>query len=405
MNIILVSHSIHTFIYSEIKWASKTFNRVVVLCPYDEQLDLKCKDFINVEYIVLPERKISYFLPKILKICSSDALHEIISCIKNKKFSMIYLKWVATYLLLARELIETMENLKIVNDNEWILLSLWFSASAYAVCKAKEKHPGVRIASLAHSYEVDSIKTPFLEYLFKAYCHKNLDYISFISKEVMTNYINNFAKPHNWRIDNCGIDYLGLDKPATELNKNIKDNVIRLVSCSHCVKVKRIDYIINALKEIDESYSIIWTHIGGGVEFESLSSEAQSIKKRNIVVNFLGNLDNSKVHSFFLNEPIDVFINVSESEGLPVTLMEAASYGIPLIATDVGGNREIVNDNNGKLISSNPTYSEIADAIIQVGIESKNIPELRISAYNSYAQKFNAADIRPEFYSKIRSLM
>jgi glycosyltransferase involved in cell wall biosynthesis len=46
----------------------------------------------------------------------------------------------------------------------------------------------------------------------------------------------------------------------------------------------------------------------------------------------------------------DVFINVSSSEGVPVSIMEAMSFGIPAIATDAGGNREIVNSSSGFLI-------------------------------------------------------
>lgn len=404
MNILMVSHYVHTFMYSEIKWASKTFKRVVVLCPYDEHIDKICKELHNVEYKILHEHTIKYYLPKLLSVFRKDTISEIKSCIENGKFSIIYLKWIASYLLLEKELIKTMEELQIEDENDWLLLSLWFSASAYAVCKAKEKFQGVRIASLAHSYEIDSIKTPFLEYLFRDYCHKNLDYISFISKEVLNTYINTFARPHNWRIDNCGIDYLGLDKPSSEINKNTKDDVIRLVSCSHCVKVKRIKYIIEALKVIDDRKTIVWTHIGGGIELDSLIAESRKINKRNIITNFLGNLDNNKVHSFFANESIDVFINVSESEGLPVTLMEAASYGIPLIATDVGGNREIVNESIGRLLTSNPTFTEIAEAIIQVGTESKKNPNIRTNAYNSFVQNFNAAKIRPDFYFKLKTL-
>ncbi|NCO54621.1 MAG: glycosyltransferase, partial [Bacteroidetes bacterium] len=47
---------------------------------------------------------------------------------------------------------------------------------------------------------------------------------------------------------------------------------------------------------------------------------------------------------------VDLFINVSESEGIPVSIMEALSAGIPVIATNVGGTNEIVNNDVGFLI-------------------------------------------------------
>lgn len=44
---------------------------------------------------------------------------------------------------------------------------------------------------------------------------------------------------------------------------------------------------------------------------------------------------------------------MSLSEGIPVSIMEAISFGIPIIATNVGGNAEIVNDETGVLIPVN----------------------------------------------------
>ncbi|MFR4320263.1 MAG: glycosyltransferase [Blautia massiliensis (ex Durand et al. 2017)] len=45
-------------------------------------------------------------------------------------------------------------------------------------------------------------------------------------------------------------------------------------------------------------------------------------------------------------------MNVSSSEGIPVSIMEATSFGIPGIATDAGGTKEIIRDKeNGVLLS------------------------------------------------------
>ena len=56
-------------------------------------------------------------------------------------------------------------------------------------------------------------------------------------------------------------------------------------------------------------------------------------------------------HNFF--KISDVGISSSFEEGLSNSLIEFISFGIPTIATDVGGNREITNNENGFLIKNN----------------------------------------------------
>jgi len=49
----------------------------------------------------------------------------------------------------------------------------------------------------------------------------------------------------------------------------------------------------------------------------------------------------------------DVLVNPSYSEGLPTSILEASSIGVPVIATDVGGTKEIFIDEMGFLIRPN----------------------------------------------------
>ena len=63
------------------------------------------------------------------------------------------------------------------------------------------------------------------------------------------------------------------------------------------------------------------------------------------------------------SQPIDIFINVSSSEGLPVAIMEAISFDIPIIATNVGGTSEIVTPETGILIAPDSAPELIAARI------------------------------------------
>ena len=78
----------------------------------------------------------------------------------------------------------------------------------------------------------------------------------------------------------------------------------------------------------------------------------------NIKIDFRGNVKNSDLLEVYKNNQFDLFLNVSLSEGIPVSIMEALSFGIPCIATDVGGTKEIVIDGyNGWLLKKDFIYS------------------------------------------------
>ena len=145
------------------------------------------------------------------------------------------------------------------------------------------------------------------------------------------------------------------------LNANKKDGkVFHLLSCSNVIPLKRIHLIIEALRLID--FKIRWTHIGTGKLYDEITNTVKLLPA-NVNVNLLGLLCNREVLDYYRQNHIDLFINVSESEGVPVSIMEALSFGVPTIATNVGGTSEIVDNNVGKLLDVNVSAQEIANSI------------------------------------------
>ena len=75
-------------------------------------------------------------------------------------------------------------------------------------------------------------------------------------------------------------------------------------------------------------------------------------------------MKNSDVIELYRKEYFDCFINVSTTEGVPVSVMEAMSFGIPILATDVGGTSEIVKDgSNGILLKPDCSPKQISEKI------------------------------------------
>ena len=189
--------------------------------------------------------------------------------------------------------------------------------------------------------------------------------------------------------------------------KALKRNILktinkkRIVSCSNVIPLKRISLIIESL-ELLTHLNIEWIHFGDGPLLNELKLLA---KEKSLNAVFKGNVSNTAILNFLQNEPIDLFINLSSTEGIPVSIMEAFSCGIPAIATNVGGTSELVNNANGILLSSNPSAKSIAKEIEQfLKLNEKEIESKRSIAFETWNNKFNAEKNYTEFAEIISNL-
>ena len=89
---------------------------------------------------------------------------------------------------------------------------------------------------------------------------------------------------------------------------------------------------------------------------------------------------------------------MSETEGISVSIMEAQSAGIPVLATNVGGTSEIVNSENGFLIEKDFNMDNLV-SIIQKYLSStdEEKQQKRKASYENWKQNYNAETNYNEF--------
>ena len=191
-----------------------------------------------------------------------------------------------------------------------------------------------------------------------------------------------------------GTKDFGLSQPS-------RDGVFRIVSCSNLIPIKRVDKIISALQLI-KGRKIEWTHIGSGVLFDEIYRQAQLLPD-NISTNFIGRLDNKDVLRYYSENSVDLFLNVSESEGLPVSIMEAISFGIPCIATDVGGTSEAISDREHCLLEKEFSSEDLKSKMLYILEQSKENTvrqNIRLFWEENFSAERNYTDFT-EFLSKL----
>jgi len=106
-----------------------------------------------------------------------------------------------------------------------------------------------------------------------------------------------------------------------------------------------------------------------------------------------GRVSNTNLIEFYKTTSVDVFIHLSSSEGgVPVSIQEAASFGIPIIATNAGGTSEIVNEKTGLLLENNIEIDEVVMLVKSFISERSGETGFRNAVRTFWLENFNAID-------------
>ena len=179
----------------------------------------------------------------------------------------------------------------------------------------------------------------------------------------LKNFIQNLGFKNKIEIINNGVF-------IPEENTNIFTNdQINITIVSRLVSHKNIEKIIKAISDLN-SPLINLNIIGDGPELNQLQKiSLESDNKDNII--FHGKLNRDEIDHIFLNS--DIYIQASNYEGLPHSLLEAMSYGIPVLCTPVGECKEILgNEDRGYILDLPVSKNNIKSKISQI-IGEKNI--------------------------------
>ncbi len=401
--ILIISHNNHAFLRSELTRASECFDQVVFVAPCDtlDKSDLDKLD--NVVFCGFDRSSLKYRSFASLKHLGEQSVRdELVGTIFDHELNITYVKEYLFYLAF-RDVVEkvAIEYDVFAHQEDWQVLSMWYAADAYAAYSLKTKAPKLSIATLVHSYEVDPIKNANILRLFRSKYHNAFDTVSFISSHVRDAFVDNVATQLNLRLDNISVCHLGINKMEDGFCERSSDNVLRLLSCSHIVPVKRVELLFDALEQYADM-PIEWFHIGSGTEIEVYRERAKNCRNPYLSAHFLGSLTNVKIHELYVSCPIDLFLNVSKSEGVPVSIMEAIAYGVPVCATDVGGNSEIVRPDFGCILEPDPTPFEIWKNVKSFSLMPiEKIETAREAARLFFSEQYDSKLIRGNFYKHL----
>ncbi|HEY5709288.1 MAG TPA: glycosyltransferase [Solirubrobacterales bacterium] len=206
------------------------------------------------------------------------------------------------------------------------------------------------------------------------------------------------AAPSKFRVLPLGLDLDRLAEPPGELRAasraelGIGDGEILLVFVGRIVPIKRLDLLLRALaraREADPRLRL--AVVGDGEERPELERQAAELGIAGDV-RFLGY--RRELRPVFA--AADLAVLSSDNEGTPVSLIEAAAAGLPAVATDVGGVREVVSKDTGVLVPRDDATA-LAGAIVEMAADPARRDrcgiEARKHAIESYGAKRLLSDV------------
>ncbi len=285
-----------------------------------------------------------------------------------------------------------------------LLYSFWFDHVADSFDYLKKQYKAITrahghdIFDYGIKHRINFLRNNTLSSLKKVYCASN-DGCKFLSDRY---------PQHSAKISTQLLGSLPPQKEAPLPESG--SNVMTLFSCSRVAPEKRVELCLKTAAAIAEAYpfkKIKWIHVGGGPLMPRLriKTTQTDMLPPNLSIELRGPLPNSEVHKIYQNEPIHWFMLLSTTEGLPIAITEAMSYGIPVITTDVGGNSEIVTPETGILLPSDFNPKQIAGEIQPYIIDNDAYMQMRASAFSQWQNSFNANTLRHMFANSIRQLL
>jgi glycosyltransferase involved in cell wall biosynthesis len=189
----------------------------------------------------------------------------------------------------------------------------------------------------------------------------------------------------------------GIDTEEFKPKEKKPSNKITLLTVSYLKYIKGTDILLKAFKEVENKRSnveLIIAGDGGTKQYYDLSKKL-GIKN----IRFLGWTQKDKLIDLYHNA--DMFVLTSRKEGFGLTILEAMSCALPVVATNVGGIPEILD----KKFLCSPNPNEIADKIIDFMDNDKKRQIVGKENRRIVQTKFNFEKMTDEYIKLYKTLI
>lgn len=269
-----------------------------------------------------------------------------------------------------------------IASNNIKLIAANFLARAFALYKRSMKAPRINLVLTYHGFE--EYKTGWMSWLG----YVTLPIISRMAQRVVavsTSLRSNLVARWKAKRKNTVRIYNPVSIPAAPEGTTpqthaatLHDHEKMILSVGRLVADKRFDLVIKAVDKMkDRSASLVI--LGEGPERKNLENLIQELDLSQRVT-----LQGFTTQTGHFYARAKCFALTSRKESFGLVLVEALAYGLPVLSTDCGGPREVLDDGRyGVLLAKNPTVDELAKALDNA-LDNPGDPQPRIERAKSF---------------------
>lgn len=262
---------------------------------------------------------------------------------------------------------------------------------AYSISKF---FPGIRLIATQHGMpENYSNKINFIKHLkikLNSWMVNNkFNRIVVVSNDLKNNMVNQYGFKEN----NIDVIHNGIELPKEPITGH-KSKKFIIGSAGRLCAVKDYPLMIKIAKSVCERTDKIFFRLAGdGPEREKLQ---KLVCHYNIeeFFEFCGQVDD--ISKFYRG--LDIFINTSFHEGIPMSILEALAHGLPVIVPMVGGLCEIVENGKNGFIIENRMPDAFAEKCVLLHNNSSMYANMKQAAITIVNQKFSVNHMVSQYY-------
>ncbi|MEO0255522.1 MAG: glycosyltransferase family 4 protein, partial [candidate division WOR-3 bacterium] len=247
-------------------------------------------------------------------------------------------------------------------------------------------------------------KLPFRKILAE-FIYNNSDYIICVSNILREKILKILNKKGASEKEKIFVKPMGMKIPFVK-DKKIKKEKFNILFLGRFVEKKGIKYLLYALQKVINVHKNVTLNLGGTGPLEiELKNLVKELNLENYV-NFLGWVERERIPEILSESDLLVVPSIiteeGDTEGLPTVILEAMGAGVPVIASDVGGIRDVIENSVNGLIVPPGDVESLKKAIITI-IENEKLREKFIKEGINLAQNYDWEKIGNFYVSLFKS--